>query len=88
MSFIEDQFLSLTTHHTPYSAIDPAAALKDSASGKVVFVTGASQGIGQATAVAFARAGAAAVYITARSAQSLEKTKRTVLKANRNTQCE
>jgi len=88
MSSIQDQFLSLTTHHALYPAIDPATALKDSASGKVIFLSGASQGIGQATAVAFARAGAAAVYITARSAPSLEETKRRVLMANRDTQCE
>ena len=85
---LEDQFLSLTTHHTVYPAIDPAATLKGSASGKVVFLSGASQGIGQATAVAFARAGAAAVYITARSAQGLEETKSNVLKANPDTKCE
>jgi NAD(P)-dependent dehydrogenase (short-subunit alcohol dehydrogenase family) len=69
-------------------AIDPAAALKGSASGKVVFLSGASQGIGQATAAAFARAGAAAIYITARSAQPLEETKSKVLMANPATKCE
>jgi NAD(P)-dependent dehydrogenase (short-subunit alcohol dehydrogenase family) len=85
---IEDQFLSLTTHHALYPAIDPSVALKGSASGKVIFLSGASQGIGQATAVAFARAGAAAVYLTARSAQGLEETKSNVLKANPDTKCE
>src|SRR5215469_2109427 len=83
-----DQFLSLTTHHALYPSIDPAAALKGSASGKVIFVSGASQGIGQATAVAFARADAAAVYITARSARGLEETKSNVLKANPDVKCE
>jgi len=71
-----------------YPAIDPATALKGSASGKVIFLSGASQGIGQATDVAFAQAGAAAVYITARSAQALEETQRKVLTANPDTQCE
>jgi NAD(P)-dependent dehydrogenase (short-subunit alcohol dehydrogenase family) len=83
-----DQFLSLTAHHALYPAIDPAATLKGSAAGKVVFLSGASQGIGQATAVAFAQAGAAAVYITARSAQALEETKSKVLMANPETKCE
>jgi NAD(P)-dependent dehydrogenase (short-subunit alcohol dehydrogenase family) len=81
---IEDQFLGLTTHHALYPAIDPAVALKGSASGKVVFLTGASQ----VTAVAFAQAGAAAVYITARSARGLEETKNNVVKANPDTKCE
>ena len=85
---LEDQVLSLTPHHALYAAIDPSAALKGSASGKVVFLSGASQGIGQATAMAFARAGAAAVYITARSAQGLEETRSNVLKANPETKCE
>jgi NAD(P)-dependent dehydrogenase (short-subunit alcohol dehydrogenase family) len=85
---LDDQFLNLTAHHGLYPAIDPAAALKGSASGKVVFLTGASQGIGQATAVAFARAGAAAIYITARSAHGLEETKSNVLTANSGTKCE
>lgn len=86
-SSLEDQFLPLTSHHAVYPAIDPAAALKGSASGKVVFLSGASQGIGQATAVAFARAGAAAVYITARSEQGLEQTRRRVIEANPGTKC-
>jgi NAD(P)-dependent dehydrogenase (short-subunit alcohol dehydrogenase family) len=85
---IEDQFLNLTAHHALYPAIDPGTALKGSASGKVVFLSGASQGIGQATAVAFAEADAAAVYITARSAKALEETKSQVLRANPDTKCE
>lgn len=87
-SSLEDQFLPLTTHHEVYPAIDPAAALKDSASGKVIFVSGASQGIGQATAVAFARAGAAGVYLTARSERGLEETQRKVLEVSPGTKCE
>lgn len=86
-SSLEDQFLSLTAHHTSYPAIDPASTLKGSASGKVVFLSGASQGIGRATALAFARAGAVAIYITGRSTQTLEKTKSKVLEANPQTKC-
>ena len=85
---VEEQFLSLTTHHALYRAIDPGTALKGSASGRVVFLSGASQGIGQATAVAFAKAGAAAIYITARSANALEETRSKVLGANPDTKCE
>lgn len=87
MSSIQSQFLDLTTHHDKYPAIDPKLALKNSASGKVVFISGASRGIGQATAVAFAQAGAKAVYITARSSKALEETCDLVRQANPETQC-
>jgi NAD(P)-dependent dehydrogenase (short-subunit alcohol dehydrogenase family) len=87
MSSIQTQFLDLTAHHARYAAIDPTAALKDSASDKVVFITGASRGIGQATAVAFAEAGARAIYLTARSANALEETQGLVGRANPETQC-
>lgn len=87
MSSIQSQFLDLTAHHTIYDAIDPASALKDSARDKVVFIAGASRGIGQATAVAFAQAGARAVYLTARSKGSLEETRALVRQANPQAQC-
>jgi NAD(P)-dependent dehydrogenase (short-subunit alcohol dehydrogenase family) len=87
MSSIQTQFLDLTVHHAKYAAIDPQETLKDSAQGKVVFITGASRGIGQATAVAFAQAGAQAVYLTARSEKALEETRALVKQANPNTQC-
>jgi NAD(P)-dependent dehydrogenase (short-subunit alcohol dehydrogenase family) len=87
MSSIQSQFPDLTAHHSPYKAIDPAGALKGSARDKVVFIAGASRGIGQATAVAFAKAGARAVYLTARSAQALEETRALVVAANPATQC-
>ena len=87
MSSIETQFLNIKAHHAQYSAIDPKTILKGSASGKIVFITGASQGIGQATAIAFAQAGAKAVYITARSEKALEETRARVKEANPETQC-
>lgn len=87
MSSLETQFLPLTEHHDRYDAIDPRTALKDSASGKVLFITGASRGIGRATAVAFAEAGARAVYLTARSERALEETRDMLRQANPNTQC-
>jgi len=87
MSSIQTQFPDFTAHHAPYDAIDPGAELNGSATGKVVFIAGASRGIGQATAVAFARAGARAVYLTARSEQALEDTCRLVRQANPDTEC-
>lgn len=87
MSSIQTQFLDLTAHHSLYDAIDPKSALKDSAAGKVIFITGASRGIGQATSVAFAKAGAMAIYLTARSEDALETTRRLVRQANPETQC-
>ncbi|MCO5132971.1 MAG: SDR family oxidoreductase [Phyllobacteriaceae bacterium] len=87
MSSIQDQFPDLGAHHAVYEAIDPKSGLKDSASGKVVFIAGASRGIGQATAIAFAEAGAKAVYLTARSEDALQETQALVSKANPQTQC-
>ncbi len=88
MSSIQTQSLNLKVHHAQYPAIDPKAALKGSASAKIIFITGASQGIGQATAVAFAQAGAKAIYLTARSEEALRETKTRVSKANSETLCE
>lgn len=88
MSSIQSQFLEIKAHHAQYPAIDPKTALQRSAAGKVIFITGASQGIGRATAVAFAQAGAAAIYITARSEKALQETKSRVSEANPETQCE
>lgn len=87
MSSIETQFLNLRSHHSQYSDIDPNTTLKGSASGKTIFLSGASQGIGHATAVAFAQAGAKAIYITARSQKGLEDTKTKISAANPKTQC-
>ena len=46
---------------------------RDGLSGKVAIVTGAGRGIGRATALAFAEAGAA-VVVTARSTDEVEET--------------
>ncbi|RAK06905.1 SDR family NAD(P)-dependent oxidoreductase [Salipiger aestuarii] len=82
---IEDQFRDFTAHNDRYPSIDPRDALSGSADGKIVFISGASRGIGQATAVAFAEAGASAVYVTARSEADLEETCDLIAKANPDT---
>ncbi|WP_298859691.1 SDR family oxidoreductase [uncultured Sulfitobacter sp.] len=87
MSSIQSQFLDLTARHDRYAAIDTNSALKNSAAEKVIFIAGASRGIGQATAIAFAEAGAKAVYITARTEGSLKETQALVHAANPDTRC-
>jgi len=52
-------------HHDTYPFIDPAT--KSDHTGHYVLVTGASKGVGRATAVAFAKAGTAGIAIGARS---------------------
>ncbi|QLC26436.1 SDR family oxidoreductase [Parasphingopyxis algicola] len=86
MSSIARQELDLTSQHAVYEAIDPQGALKAAAAGKVLFITGASRGIGRATAAAFAAAGAKAIYATARSDQGLNETREAVEEANPNTE--
>lgn len=87
MSSLENQFPNISEHHTQYPAIDPSTTLKGSAGGKVVLISGASSGIGRATAVAFAQAGARAVYILARSEEALKETTALVRQANPETAC-
>jgi NAD(P)-dependent dehydrogenase (short-subunit alcohol dehydrogenase family) len=61
-----------TIHHDTYPAIDPAR--QASLLGRHVFISGASRGIGRATALSFAKAGASAIAIGARSdLQALER---------------
>ena len=65
--------LTPTTHRTSYAAIDPIArpdAL--SQAGKTILITGATSGIGLATAESFIDARAAQVIITGRRADALE----------------
>ncbi|KAK6359963.1 hypothetical protein TWF696_001086 [Orbilia brochopaga] len=54
----------VTIHHDTYPAIDP---LKADLNGKSVVITGASKGVGYATALSFARAGCSKIAISARS---------------------
>lgn len=54
-----------TLHSTSYPAID--SATKSDHSKHIVFITGASKGVGRATAISFAKAGAEGIAIGARS---------------------
>lgn len=63
------KFFTPTAHHDTYPAVDPT---QWDLTGKFVLVTGASRGIGAATAIAFARAGASGIAIGARSGGALE----------------
>jgi hypothetical protein len=57
-----------------YPTIDPKKAFENQTyRGKVVFITGASRGIGQETAITYAKAGAN-VTIAGRSQETLDKT--------------
>ncbi|KAK9241508.1 oxidoreductase [Lipomyces tetrasporus] len=61
-----------TTHHDSY----PAIAQSDQR-GRTILITGASKGIGRATALSFAKAGAANIIIAARS--SLDEVEQEIL---------
>ncbi|KAA1472423.1 NAD-P-binding protein [Dentipellis sp. KUC8613] len=63
-----------------YPAIDPTPHYQNQTyKGKVVFVSGASRGIGEETALAYARAGASLV-LTARNQKTLDAVKDAILK--------
>lgn len=79
-----NKFLSSVTHFTPtrhhdvYPRISPNEGLRHSANDLRVLITGAGRGIGRATAVAFAIAGARKVVITSRSIEQLGETEKEV----------
>ncbi|PQE15801.1 oxidoreductase short chain dehydrogenase reductase family protein [Rutstroemia sp. NJR-2017a BBW] len=56
---------TVTLHSKTYAAIDSATSSDHS--GHIVFISGASKGVGRATAISFARAGAEGIVIGARS---------------------
>ncbi|KAJ5720410.1 uncharacterized protein N7483_008344 [Penicillium malachiteum] len=68
-------FPSLTSvwHNAPYPAISPQRP-ELSAARKTVIITGAGSGIGQATAVAFSKAGAANIVLIGRTEATLRTT--------------
>ena len=73
---MQPPFPSLTKewHNAPYPRIDPTQSAL-SVKGKTVLITGASRGIGKATALAFASAGASILGLTARTTAALEPVK-------------
>ena len=71
-----DQFttpflLTKTGHRDPYPAISPEKP-ENSQKGKIIIITGASAGIGEAAAKVWARAGASGIVIVARRLQLLQ----------------
>ena len=56
--------MTVHVHNDTYPAIDPTKA---DLSGKVVFISGGSRGLGRAMALAFAKAGASSIAVGARS---------------------
>lgn len=62
--------MTTEVHNDTYPAIDPAKA---DLSGKAVFISGASRGLGRAMSVSFAKAGASSIAIGARGDLSTTK---------------
>ncbi|KAJ5627008.1 hypothetical protein N7528_004435 [Penicillium herquei] len=72
---MDPPFPSITSvwHNAPYPAISPRRP-ELNAAGKTVIITGAGSGIGQATAVAFSKAGAANIVLIGRTEATLRTT--------------
>ncbi|ROW00900.1 hypothetical protein VPNG_08269 [Cytospora leucostoma] len=67
-----DYTVTKTVHSDTYPAIDPSKLPQSLLSGRAVYISGASRGIGKAIAISFARGGASVIAIGARSTKSLE----------------
>ncbi len=70
-------------HRDIYPALEAAAS---TASGKYVLITGASQGLGRAMALAWAKSGAAGIAICSRKAETLNPVAETLKAANASTE--
>ncbi|CAJ0551543.1 Ff.00g114730.m01.CDS01 [Fusarium sp. VM40] len=70
------------TMRSVYPTIDASTSLQQSAKGKVVLITGAGRGIGQAIAIAFAQASAAKLILTALEESELEESRQKVQEIN------
>lgn len=70
-----------TWHNKPYPQISPNRP-ELSAAGKIVFITGGGTGIGKATAIAFAQAGAKAIAIFGRRVEKLKEAVNDIHNAN------
>ncbi|EHK44579.1 uncharacterized protein TrAtP1_009138 [Trichoderma atroviride] len=70
-----------TWHTKPYPEILPSRP-ELSASGKIVFITGGGSGIGKATAIAFAEAGARVIAIFGRRIERLQLAAEEISRAN------
>ncbi|KAI8936467.1 hypothetical protein NX059_006873 [Plenodomus lindquistii] len=70
-----------TWHNATYAAIDPTNPDLSQA-GKTVIITGAGSGIGRATALAFAKAGAAHLILIGRTESTLKETQGLVAASN------
>ncbi|GAA5920107.1 hypothetical protein JCM1841_004102 [Sporobolomyces salmonicolor] len=75
-----------TQHNDIYEATSPAGRLANAASGLSVLVTGSGRGVGRATALAFAQAGAKKVILTSRSQNELEEVKDAIEKLGKSTE--
>lgn len=72
-----------TWHNKPYPQISPLHS-ELQVSGSVVFITGGGTGIGKATAIAFAQAGARVIAIFGRRVDRLQSAAEEIYKANPN----
>ncbi|KAL5333738.1 hypothetical protein BJX70DRAFT_47862 [Aspergillus crustosus] len=82
--FVKNMAFTKNAYRDLYPAIDPTRP-ELSQAGKVIVITGASRGLGQGFAIAFARANAAAIAILGRSAEGLAETERRISEVNQQT---